>query len=61
MGKKARRNVTHHRSNHLLGMWVVSGCRLRGRQLSLLLPRVVYEDWPETPSELATDQRDGRP
>ena len=29
---------------HLLGMRVVSGCRLQGRQLSLILPRVVYEE-----------------
>ena len=61
MGEKSRTNMTHHRSNLLLGMQVVSGCRLQGRQLSLILPVTVYEEWTETPSEFVTDQGDGRP
>ena len=61
MGKKWRTSMTHHRSNHLLGIGVLSGCRLVGRQLSLILPRPVYEQGGETSSELVTDQRDGRP
>ena len=59
MGKKSRPNMTYHRSNHLLGIGVVSGCRLQGRQLSLILPKVVYEEFWKTPSEFVTDQCDG--
>src|SRR5271166_6572161 len=59
MGKKARTNVTHHRSNHLTGMRVVSGCRLLVRQFSFILPDVVYGQARKTPSELVTDERDG--
>jgi hypothetical protein len=59
MGKKSRTNMTHHRSNHLLGMRVMSGFRLRGRQLSLMLPSVVYEGYRKTPSDLVTVERDG--
>lgn len=43
MRKSATANGTSHRSSHLLGMGVVSGCRLRGQQLSLILPSVVYK------------------
>lgn len=38
----------------------MSGCRLLGRQLSLILPKVVYELERETPSDLVTPERDGR-
>ena len=37
----------------------MSGCRLVRRQLSLILPEAVYEEWQETPNDLVTDQRDG--
>jgi hypothetical protein len=37
------------------------GSRLVGRQLSLILREVVYDEWGKRPSELVTVQRDGRP
>src|SRR5271166_3452460 len=42
-------------------MGVVSGCRSWGRQLSLIVPPVVYGQERETPSELVTVDRDGWP
>lgn len=37
--ESARTNRTHHRSKHLLECGSMSGCRLVGRQLSLILRR----------------------
>jgi hypothetical protein len=54
--------VTHYKVEPpRLGCGLVSGCRLLGQQLSLILSDVVYEEQQESPSELVTDQRDGRP
>src|SRR5208283_4494717 len=44
-----------------LKMRAMSGCRLVGRQLSLILREAVYDESGERPSELVTVQRDGRP
>jgi hypothetical protein len=56
MGRKSTTNMTHHRSNHLAGD---TGGRSQGRQLSLIVPAVVYEEERETPSEFVTVERDG--
>src|SRR5271165_3700256 len=61
LGKTTRTNMTQHRSNHLLGIRVVSGGRLLGRQLSLILPQAVYDEGRETPSGLVTVGRDRWP
>jgi len=42
MAEKSRVNMTHHRSKLLPRMGFVSGCCLRGQQLSLILPGRVY-------------------
>ena len=59
MGEKSKWGMTHHRSNHLAGD--VGNVRLPflRRQLSLIVPAVVYEQEWETPSELVTVARDG--
>lgn len=59
MGEKSRARRAHHRSNHLPGMRVLSGCRLRERQLSLILHGECTGKRGKSPSEFVTVVRDG--
>src|SRR3974390_2204221 len=45
VGRKTKASRTFHRSNHLVEDGVLSGRRLYGRQLSLILPAEVYAKW----------------
>ena len=58
MSKNATASRASHRSNRLLGMRVVSGCRVQGRQLSLILPRGVYGQEGEAARAFVTVQCD---
>jgi hypothetical protein len=60
-GRKTENDQDLHRSKHLRGIRVVSGCCLRRQQLSLILPPAVYEQEGQTPRELVTVRRDGWP
>jgi|HubBroStandDraft_4_1064222.scaffolds.fasta_scaffold25326_1 hypothetical protein len=58
-GGKIENDQDPSQVEHLLRSGLFSGQRLRGRQLSHILPPVAYGQKLETPSEFVTVERDG--